>query len=52
MKDANNKKVVWPFPTAGQIKRAPTENDRVKVENKQTKRDKKEALKELGDALI
>jgi hypothetical protein len=51
MKDANNK-VVWPFPMAGQIKKPLTDNERAKVEIKQAKRDKKEALKRVEDALI
>jgi hypothetical protein len=46
------KPINWPFPVPGQIKRIHTENERIKVENRQVSRDKQEAVKELGDALF
>lgn len=42
----------WPFPAPGQIKRVATQNDRIRVENKIIRNESKQALADLGDALI
>jgi hypothetical protein len=50
----SDKKVVWPFPSAGQIKDKPVSQDAVelKIKRNEENRRAEDARKSLGDALL
>ena len=49
-----NQKVVWPFPSEGQIKKKPNDLDAVELKAKRNeeKRQAEESRKQAGDALF